>query len=220
MEGKMRGFPATLLVLAMGLSTPIVAQADSEQGQWLVELRNSVTYKEGLERAVGVIEHAYDIGAVGGASQWTMIHENFRQAASSKGCTTGARLAGKSAAACPKLGGPKPGVLSESYGADRKRALEPAAESARPALLRQMLATVHSYGYAHGLEYGWRKNEGNIAWKGRYYKVCMEFADDSDIEKRCASAADRWAATEITRLQNQARAKKLPIATSRSAATE
>ena len=57
--------------------------------------------------------------------------------------------------------------------------------------------------------------DGDVAWTGRYYKACMEFADDSNIEKQCANAADQWAATEMTRLKNQARAKQLPIPESR-----
>ena len=65
----------------------------------------------------------------------------------------------------------------------------PAATALRPELVRRVLTTVHSYGYANGLEYGWRKNDGDVAWTGRYYKACMEFADDANIEKQCANAA-------------------------------
>ena len=81
--------------------------------------------------------------------------------------------------------------------------------------MRRVLTTVHSYGYANGLEYGWRKNDGDIAWTGRYYKACMEFTGDKNIEKQCANAADQWAASEMTRLKKQARAKQLPIPESR-----
>lgn len=211
----MKSYAASLLVLAASMLIPHFAEADEEEEQWLVELRNSGTYKKGIDHAVDVIERAYDIGAVGGASQWMLIHEYHRQAATAKGCRTGAKLAAKSASTCPKLGGSKPGVVSKDLNADKKRALEPAATALRPELVRRVLTTVHSYGYANGLEYGWRKNDGDVAWTGRYYKACMEFADDANIEKQCANAADQWAATEIARLKKQARAKQLPIPESR-----
>lgn len=207
----MRVVGAALLVFVVGVVFPGAGAAEETQEQWLVELRNSGTYKKGLDRAVDVIEHAFDIGAVGGASQWRTIHEYYREAATSKGCKAGAKFVGTSPYDCPKLTGKQPGVLSPDYAADRARALEPAENAARPDLVRRVLTSVYQYGYAHGLEYGWRKNDGDVAWTGRYYKACMEYAAESNIEKQCAKAADTWAGSEIERLKRLARQKRLPI---------
>ncbi len=81
------------LLLCAWLLLPSLASAEEHAGdeQWLVALRHSGSYQEGVKQVREKLELSYDMGAVNGASHWETIHDYYIELARAKGCKKGKR---------------------------------------------------------------------------------------------------------------------------------
>jgi len=192
---------------------PSFAAADDPESkeQWLVELRNSGTYKKGMKVVREKIEFAYDLGAVAGASQWDGIHDYYIDLARAKGCQKGTPYANGPVKACHKVSKAQPKVVSNRYKKGKGEIVTMSLESMYPDLVRKVLFVIYDYGYVQGMKHGVRSHNDQLRWAQTYYKSCVERANDAEHEPACAEASKIWADALLEKLGKQIEAHGLPV---------
>ena len=192
---------------------PSFAAADDPESkeQWLVELRNSGTYKKGMKEVREQIEFVYDLGAVAGASQWDAIHDYYIELARAKGCKKGAPYADGPIKACHEVSKAQPKLLGPPYKEGRTKIVALSLESLDPELVRKVLFVIYDYGYVQGMKHGLRKHNDDLRWAQSFYKSCVARANDAEHEPACAKASKSWSEALLKRLRTQVEAHGLPV---------
>lgn len=192
------------------LPSPATADEPEYDEQWLVELRNSGSYKKGMEQVREKIESMYDKGAVRGAAQWDAIHGYFIELARAKGCKKGAPYSEGPVKACHQVSRAEPKILSPSYKKGREDIIALSLQSLYPSLVRKVLFVIYDYGYVQGMKHGLRKYNDDLLWAQTYYKSCVARANDAVHEPACAEASKEWSEALLERLRTQVESHGLP----------
>ncbi|KPK16007.1 MAG: hypothetical protein AMJ62_07420 [Myxococcales bacterium SG8_38] len=178
-------------------------QQPKTEEQWLVELRNSATYKKGAELIRQRIDFAYDAGAVRGAKHWETAHAYYVDLAGANGCKKGMELADDPVKSCRKVSGPEPALRGDRYEKGRAEISALSAEALRPARAQSVLINIYDYGYVQGLEHGLRARNESMEWTQRYYASCITRANKADAEPVCSRESKAWSAAAFEKLRAQ-----------------
>jgi hypothetical protein len=194
------------------LPSLVAADEPARDAQWHATLRNSGSYKTGMNQVREKIEFAYDRGAVNGASRWETIHGYYLELARAKGCKTGVPFADGPVKACHQVSTVEPKLLGPTYSQGREEIIALSMDSVYPALVRKVLFVIYDYGYVQGVKHGLRKYNDDLVWAQTYYKSCVERANDAAHEPACAEASKGRQEVEVT----NGRERPRPQALSRS----
>lgn len=199
-------------VLAPTLATAEAPKAEAPltEEQRLVKLRNSGTYKQGLERANSKIEHAYDLAAVKGSAHWEAIHSYYLELAKATGCKTGKPHATGPVKACHKPSVDEPQLLGDGYKSGRREITAYSKESLYSELVGRVLFVVYDYGYVQGMKHGIRLHNDELRWAQTFYKSCMARVNDAQHEPTCARASTKWSEGLLEKLRAQIESHGLP----------
>jgi hypothetical protein len=189
--------------------TVAAEDAESEKA-WLLQLRGSGMYKEGLEAVHSKIDAAYDLGAIAGARRWEKIREYYIEVARSKGCKKGKPHAQGPVKACHRVSTQQPKIIGQAYKAGQAKIVAISRESLDPKTVHKILASIYDYGYVQGMKHGWRHYNDEMEWAETYYRSCITRATDSEHEPVCAKASRAWADAAIERLRKRVEAHGLP----------
>ena len=205
-----------LLALCLVLWLPSLAAAEEAreapqtEEEWLKELRGSGSYREGLDKVRELVERAYDLGGIAGASHWEGVHQYYTGVARAKGCERGKPLADGPVEVCHQLAGPEPKMVGRNYKEGMADTVALAEQTAYPALVRRVLVVLYDYGYVQGMKYGLRSHNDDIRLAQTYYRACMAHASDARGEPTCANSSKKWANELLARLKKQIEAHGLP----------
>lgn len=188
----------------------VAADAPEHDAEWLTALRNSGTYRQGLEQASAKIEHAYDLGAVNGATKWDTIHQFYVELASAKGCEKGTQFADGPVEACRKVSTAEPKLLGATYKTGKMALLEISRAAAYSELVGRVLLVIYDFGYVQGMKHASRAHNAQLRWAQTYYQSCVARANDAMHEPTCARASTKWADALISKLHAQVEAHGLP----------
>jgi hypothetical protein len=180
------------------------------QEQWLKALRGSGSYRQGLMDVRRLVEKAYDLGAIAGASHWEDMHEYYDGRARAKGCETGMPFAEGPTKACHRVTGPEPELVGRDYNEGIVEAVALAKGTSHPALIDGVLRLLYDYGYVQGLKHGIRVHNDDLRLGQSYYRACMSRANDSKGEPACAEGSKAWAAETLERLWKRIEGHGLP----------
>jgi hypothetical protein len=191
---------------------PSLASAEEHVGdeQWLVALRHSGSYQEGVKRVREKLELSYDMGAVNGASHWETIHDYYVGLARAKGCKKGTPYADGPVKACHKVSKSEPKLLGAPYKKGRDEIVALSLDSLYPDLVRKVLFVIYDYGYVQGMKHVLRKNNDDLRWAQSFYRSCVARANDAAHEPVCASASKAWSDGLLKRLRREIEAHGLP----------
>lgn len=192
------------------LTNVALAEEAKTDAQWLKELRGSGTYRQGMAYVERVVEAAYDIGAIAGASHWEDVHAYYTRLARSKGCTRGSRSDGERVRACPRVSSVEPSLLGADYRDGKREVDKLALQTSYPDLLQRVLAVLYEYGYVQGMKHGMRVHDEDIRLRQTYYRACVERAQDAALEPVCAEASKAWARRLLARLNERIEAHGIP----------
>jgi hypothetical protein len=187
-------------------STSIAAAEDvperpTAEAQWLRSLRGSGSYRDGLRSVRTLVEQAYDLGAIAGASHWEDVHEYYTSVARAKGCERGNTFTDELMQACHRETGPEPKLVGRDYNEGLVKAATLADEVSHRSLVKRMLAVLYDYGYVQGLKHGLRTHSEGIRLVQIYFRSCMERANDAKAEGSCAEGAKSWVGKLLERLR-------------------
>jgi len=195
--------------LLVGVLLPLAAAAEERatqpptQEQWLKALRGSTTYRQGLGTVRDLVEQAYDLGAIAGASHWEDMHEYYDGLARAKGCEKGMPFAEGPTKACHRVPGPEPALTGRDYDEGIATAVKLANETSYPGLVEQVLRVLYDYGYIQGLKHGIRIHNEDIRLAQSYYRSCLSRANDAKGEPACAKGSKAWAAETLETLRKR-----------------
>ena len=209
-------FVLRFLALAVCLWLPSLAAAEeapaepqSEEAR-LKMLRGSGSYQEGLGNVRRLVEKAYDLGAIAGASHWEDMHDHYTRVALAKGCHRGKPLANDPVEACQEVRVPEPEVTGRDYTEGMAKTRTLAKQTLYPDTVERILVVLYDYGYVQGMRYGVRVHNDDIRFAQAYYRACMERASGGKGENTCAKSSKAWADSLLKRLRNQVEAHGLP----------
>jgi hypothetical protein len=188
--------------LSATANEPAPKQPKTEE-QWLVELRNSASYKKGLEAMHGNVDFAYDQGAVRGAKHWETVHRYYLDLATANGCKDGMRLAEGPVRSCQNVPSLAPALGGAPYEEGKKEVMNLAREALRPARAQSVLLSIFDYGYIQGMRHGLRVHNDDLEWKQAYYQACVTRANDAAAEPTCSEKAKAWSAAVLERIKKQ-----------------
>jgi len=191
---------------------PSLASAEGHVGdeQWLVALRHSGSYQEGVKQVREKLELSYDMGAVNGASHWETIHDYYIELARAKGCNKGTPYADGPVKACHRVSTSEPKLLGAPYKKGRDEIVALSLESLYPHLVRKVLFVIYDYGYVQGMKHVLRKNSDDLRWAQAFYRSCVARANDAAHEPVCASASKAWSDGLLKRMRREIEAHGLP----------
>jgi hypothetical protein len=195
--------------LLMGALLPLAAAAEERpsgpqaEEQWLKALRGSTTYRQGLGDVRSLVEKAYDLGAIAGASHWEDMHEYYDGLARAKGCERGMPFARGPTKACHRVVAPEPALTGRDYHEGMATAVKLAEETSYPELIEEILRVLYDYGYIQGLKHGIHVRNDDIRLAQSYYRACMSRANDAKGEPACAEGSKAWAAETLEHLRKQ-----------------
>ncbi|HSN84740.1 MAG TPA: hypothetical protein VLS88_19320 [Polyangiales bacterium] len=178
-------------------------QEPKTEEQWLVELRNSATYKKGAESIRQRIDLAYDAGAVRGAKHWETVHAYYVDLARATGCKEGMRFADGPVKSCRKVSGPEPALRGDQYQKGRLEMVAESGEALRPNRVENVLVNIYDFGYVQGLKHGRRARNEGMEWTQRYYASCITRANEADAEPVCSKESKAWSAAILEKLHAQ-----------------
>ena len=198
-----RIFPA--LVLSVTMTLPSLASADGEPGDqsWVKAVRGSGTYQKGLANVRGLVEDAYDKGALRGASHWEVVQEYYLELARMKGCERGKPHAEGPVKECRRVIQPEPELIGIDYREGMAEVEEAAEKTAHPEVVERIVVVLYDYGYLQGLKHGVRVHNEEIRLAQAYYRSCMERANDSGGESACAQGSKEWSDAVLTRIKKR-----------------
>ncbi len=173
------------------------------QEQWLAELRNSVTYREGLEEVRGKVEAAYDFGAIQGVLHWQQVHEHYLELARAQGCKTALPFVEGPLQACVKVRGPEPRHRGNEYREGHEKIETLASKAKWKVPVESVLLSIYDYGYVKGMKHGLRVNNDNLEWKQAYYEACITRANQAKAEPICSRESIVWSKAMLDKLQKQ-----------------
>lgn len=197
------------LALFLALSSSSIAAAEdvpeppTAEEQWLRSLRGSGSYRDGLHNVRTLVEQAYDLGAIAGASHWEDVHEYYTSVARAQGCARGNAFTDELMKACHRETGPEPKLVGRDYDEGLAKAETLADEVLHRSLVKRILAVLYDYGYVQGLKHGLRTYNEDIRFVQTYYRSCMERANNAKAEGPCAEGAKSWAGKLLERLRRQ-----------------
>ena len=196
-----------LCLTSLTLGSPVGAeearpQAKSEE-QWLTDLRNSASYKKGLEEMRQRVDLAYDLGAIAGAKHWETVHSYYFELARANGCKTAVQLADGPTEACHRPSGPEPTLRSDRYKSGREQVIAISREASHPTRAQDVLVSIYDYGYVQGMKHGMRQHHDDLEWKQAYYKACVTRTADAQAEPVCSTESKRWSTALLDRLSKQ-----------------
>jgi hypothetical protein len=201
-------FLLSLPAVASAESPPPEAQSDAND---LTMLRKSGTYQGGLAHAREFFDMAYDLGAVRGLTRWKVVHAYYLELADAKGCKKGMPFAKGPVEACRKVKGSEPKLLGKGYKEGKREVIEHSKQTLYPDLVEKVLLVVYDYGYVKGMKHGLRRYNDDILWGQRYYKSCLQRANDAEHEPVCASASKEWSDGLLERLRGELGSHGLPV---------
>jgi len=199
------------LALILCALQPSLTRADETPGDknWVKAVRGSGTYQKGITQVRGLVDAAYDVGALRGAARWEDIHEYYLGLARAKGCQRGTPFATGPVQTCHRVRSSEP----ELTGVDYRQGIgevEKLADSTRyPSVVRKILLVLYDYGYLQGMKHGVRVHNEDIRLAQAYYRSCMERANDAKGEPSCAQGSKAWADALLKRLNKQIEAHGL-----------
>lgn len=199
-------------LLAVGLVLPGSARAEERKSDdaWLKELRASGAYRQGRDYVSKVVDQAYDIGAVAGASHWEDVHAYYTRLARSQGCEKGSSSDSGHVRACPRVSSTRPKLTGVAYAEGLRDAEKLALDKRHGELLRRVLALLYDYGYVQGLKHGLLVHNDDIRLTQEYYRACIERARLAAMEPMCAEAAKAWSRTLLAGLNGRIEAHGIP----------
>ncbi|MGB5701253.1 MAG: hypothetical protein WBM48_00425 [Polyangiales bacterium] len=210
----MARFLSLVLCLSMWLPSIAAAEAGSKapatEDEWVKALRGSGSYREGLDAVRELVERAYDLGGIAGASHWEDVHEYYSGVARAKGCQRGKPFADGPVKACHQVTGSEPGVVGPDYKDGMAKTVSLAEETLYPSLVKRVLVVLYDYGYVQGMKYGLRFHNDDIRLAQTYYRSCMARANDAKGEAPCAESSKKWADKLLARMRQQIEAHGLP----------
>lgn len=206
------------LALALCLFSwpPALATADEAPSKpqseeaWIKALRGSGSYQEGAGNVRRLVEKAYDLGAIAGASHWEDMHGYYTSLARTKGCQRGKPLAKGPVEACDQVTGPEPGVTGKDYTKGLAETSVLAKESMYPDLVQRVLVVLYDYGYVQGMRYGVRVHNDDIRLAQAYYRSCVTRLSGGKGEAACAESSKGWADELLARIRQELEAHGLP----------
>lgn len=179
------------------------AKQTKRDEQWLTELRNSASYKKGLEEMREKVDFAYDLGAIAGAKHWETVHSYYSELARANGCKAATQLADGPTEACHPPSGPEPTLRSAQYESGREQVIALSRETSRPTRAQDVLVNIYDYGYVQGMKHGLRQHHDDLEWKQAYYKACVTRTASAQAEPVCSSESKRWSTALLDRLSKQ-----------------
>jgi hypothetical protein len=178
------------------------SQPNSEE-QWLLDLRNSASYKKGMETMHADVDLAYDRGAIRGAKHWEMVHRYYLDLAVANGCKDSMQFAEGPLRSCEKVPRTKPTLRGPDYQEGQKEVAALAHDTRRPAGVHSVLLSIFDYGYVQGLRHGLRAHNDDLEWKEAYYKACITRANEAEAEPMCAERSKIWSAAVLAKIKKQ-----------------
>ena len=192
-RGMSRITCALLLSLVAILPTLASAEDGADNARWAQSVRGSGTYQKGLAEVRGLVEDAYDNGALRGASHWEAVHEYYLDLARLKGCERGKPHAKGPVKECIQITTREPKLVGSDYREGMAEVDKVAEKTAYPDVVRRILVVLYDFGYLQGLKHGVRVHNEDIRLAQTYSRSCMERANDSSGERACATASKQWA---------------------------
>lgn len=180
------------LCLVAALPSSARAEGEPDSATWVRSVRGSGTYQKGLASVRGLVEEAYDKGALRGASHWENVHEYYQELARMKGCERGKPHAEGPIKECHRVTGPEPELVGSDYRDGMAEVEKVAEKTAYPDVVRRILVVLYDYGYLQGLKHGVRVHNEDIRLAQTYYRSCMKRANDSGGERACATGSKEW----------------------------
>lgn len=192
----------SLLSLRAAANEGAPAKPKTEE-QWLAELRNSASYKKGLEAMHADVDLAYDRGAIRGAKHWETIHRYYLDLGAARGCKDSLQFVQGPIRTCEKVAATAPALRGTPYEEGQKEITDFVKEAGRPVRARSVLLSIFDYGYVQGLRHGLRFHNDDLEWKEAYYKACITRANEAEAEPLCAERAKIWSASVLENLKKQ-----------------
>ncbi len=171
--------------------------------QWLKALRGSDTYREGLGDVSRLVDQAYDLGAIAGASHWEDMSEYYAGRARAKGCEQGMPFAEGPSKACHRVDGPAPKLLDRDHEEGMVKAVALAKETSYPERVEPVLVLLYDYGYVQGLKHGIRVHNESMRLVQTYFRACMARANSGKGETACAEGSKAWTGKLLERIEQR-----------------
>ena len=202
------------VLLSLVVALPSIASAEEGQsdGSWVRSVRGSGTYQKGLGEVRGLVEDAYDKGALRGASHWEDVHEYYLGLARMKGCERGKPHAEGPIKGCHRVTAPEPELVGSDYREGMAEVEKVADKTAYPEVVRRILVVLYEFGYLQGLKHGVRAHNQDNRLAQAYYRSCMERANDSAGERACARGSQEWSEAVLNRIVQRIEAHGLASA--------
>lgn len=191
------------LTLARSVAAEETPAEPKSEEQWLLNLRNSSSYKKGMETMHADVDLAYDHGAVAGAKHWETVHGYYLDLAVANGCKDGMQFAEGPVRSCEKVPRAKPTLRGPDYQRGQAVVTGLARDTLRPARVQSVLLSIFDYGYVQGLRHGIRAHNDDLEWKEAYYKACITRANDAEAEPMCAEKSKTWSAAVLVKIKKQ-----------------
>ncbi len=190
---------------------PWWASADDggDDTRWAQSVRGSGTYQKGLAEVRGLVEDAYDNGALRGASHWEEVHEYYLELARLKGCERGKPHAKGPVKECIRVSTPEPELVGSYYREGMAEVQKVAEKTAYPDVVRRILVVLYDFGYLQGLKHGVRVHNEDVRLAQTYYRSCMERANDAGGERSCAQGSKQWADALLRSIKKRIEAHSL-----------